>query len=237
MEKVENNVEDIKIDNSEETEQPVEVEATEEIEEIEATEEAETTEEDAEENKEQPEEVEQSTEEVKKSNKILDFLKETAKTLLWACLTAYIIGNLVILNAVIPSGSMLDTIPLKARIIATRYYDEFQSINRGEIIIFKYPDDESMIFIKRVIGLPGDTIEGKDGEIYINGEILEETYIKDKINEDFGPYTVPDGCYFMMGDNRLNSKDSRYWDNKFVTEDEILGKAKLMYYPTFKKLN
>ena len=86
------------------------------------------------------------------------------------------------------------------------------------------------------MGLPGEKIEGVDGMIYINGKPLSEDYIREQINEDFGPYVVPEESWFVMGDNRNNSLDSRYWEDKFVERDEIVGRAEIEYYPEFKKL-
>jgi signal peptidase I len=102
-------------------------------------------------------------------------------------------------------------------------------------VIFKYPDDESQKFIKRIIGLPGDEVVIEDGKIYINGseEPLDEPYLKEEWVRNTGPYdfVVPDGCYLVMGDNRNDSWDARYWENTYVTEDELIGKAEFVYYP------
>ena len=109
---------------------------------------------------------------------------------------------------------------------------------RFDIVIFKYPDDESQLFIKRVIGLPGETVEIKDGKVYIDGSetALDDSFIPEKMQGSFGPYTVPDNCYFMLGDNRNDSKDSRFWKNTFVRFDQIVGKAVVRYYPSIKLL-
>ena len=88
--------------------------------------------------------------------------------------------------------------------------------------------------MKRILALPGETIEGEDGVIYIDGKPLEEPYIKIKFKQDFGPYKVPRNSYFMMGDNRNNSWDSRFWVNKYVEKDEIIGKAEFEYFPEIK---
>ena len=98
------------------------------------------------------------------------------------------------------------------------------------------PDDEKQLFIKRIIGLPGETVEIHDGQIFIDGSKtpLKDVTTKEFMQGSFGPYTVPDNCYFVMGDNRNNSKDSRYWEHTFVTDDEIVGKAFLRYWPLNK---
>ena len=87
--------------------------------------------------------------------------------------------------------------------------------------------------MKRIIGLPGEKVEIKDGLVYINdsSKPLDEPYINDPPNGDFGPYNVPENSYFMLGDNRDESKDARYWDVKYVKKEKIVGKAWLKYYP------
>ena len=150
-----------------------------------------------------------------------------------AVILAFLIDTFVIVNAQIPSGSMENTIMTGDRVFGNRLAYKFSDPKRFDIIIFKYPDDESQLFIKRIIGHPGETVEIHDGNIYINGSDtpLEDVDIKEPMEGSFGPYTVPEGCYFVMGDNRNNSRDSRYWENTFVSEDEILGKAVLRYWP------
>ena len=154
------------------------------------------------------------------------------KTIVLAVLIALFINFVLIVNATVPTGSMENTIMTKDRVVALRMSYLFSDPERGDVVIFKYPDDETMLYVKRVIGLPGDTVEIKDGGVYINGseEPLEEDYIRETTEGDYGPYEVPEGCYFMMGDNRNNSLDSRFWNNKFVEEDKILGKVVCKYY-------
>ena len=117
-------------------------------------------------------------------------------------LTEFIL-NFVIINANIPSGSMENTIMTNDKLIALRTSYWFKDPKRGDIIIFKYPEDEREWYIKRVIALPGETVQVKDGKVYINGSSkpLSEPYIKEEPVEDFGPYTVPKNGYFVMGDN------------------------------------
>ena len=150
-----------------------------------------------------------------------------------AVLIALAIDNFVIVNAQIPSGSMENTIMTGDRVIGNRFAYSFSDPQRFDIIIFRYPDDERQLFIKRIIGLPGETVEIRDGKIYLNGsdEPLEDVQTKGTMVGSFGPYTVPENSYFVMGDNRNDSKDSRYWTNTFVTKDEILGKAIFRYWP------
>lgn len=150
-----------------------------------------------------------------------------------AVLIALAIDNFVIVNAQIPSGSMENTIMTGDRVIGNRFAYSFSDPQRFDIIIFRYPDDESQLFIKRIIGLPGETVEIRDGKIYLNGsdEPLEDVQTKETMVGSFGPYTVQENSYFVMGDNRNDSKDSRYWTNTFVTKDEILGKAIFRYWP------
>lgn len=181
------------------------------------------------------EEKDKSNKVKNKSNEVKTEIIDTLKQFILAILVALILTNFVIANTYIPTGSMNNTVETGARLIANRLAYKFGDIQRGDVVIFYAPDEDGVIFLKRVMALPGETIEGKDGEVYINGKRLEnETYIKEKINSDFGPYEVPSNCYFMMGDNRNDSWDSRFWKNKFVYKDEIIGKAMFEYYPHFK---
>ncbi|HBZ52666.1 MAG TPA: signal peptidase I [Eubacterium sp.] len=157
-------------------------------------------------------------------------------TILLACLCAYIITHFFIINAVVPTGSMDPTIKANDRLIGNRLAYRNSDPQRGDIVIFPFPDNESETFVKRIIGLPGETVEIHDGHVYINGAILDESaYLSVETKGTFGPYIVPFDSYFMLGDNRQNSKDSRAWDNKFVKRDKILAKAWFRYYKGFKK--
>ena len=113
-------------------------------------------------------------------------------------------------------------------------------LRRFDIIIFKYPDDESQLFIKRIIGLPGEKVQIINGKVYINDSetSLDDSFVAEVPRGNFGPYEVPEDGYFVMGDNRNHSRDSRYWKtSNFVTYDEIVGKAVVRYYPSIKLLN
>ena len=155
--------------------------------------------------------------------KIVKELWEYVKLIIIVLVAVFILNHFVIINARIPSPSMENTIMTG-------------DPERYDIVIFEWPDDPEQLFIKRVIGLPGETVEIRDGKVYIDGssEPLRDDFIPEEMEGDFGPYTVPEDCYFMLGDNRNHSKDSRYWVNTYVEKDAILGKAVLRYFPLNK---
>lgn len=166
---------------------------------------------------------------------ILDWIWVVAFALAFSIL----INTVFIVNAVIPTGSMETTIMTKDRIFGNRLAYKKEDPKRGDIVIFKYPDDEKQLFIKRVIGEPGDVVEIVDGMVYINNSsepLDESSYINEEPIGDFGPYEVPEGAFFLMGDNRNHSFDARFWNNTYVYKDKILGKAVMRYYPSIKKL-
>ncbi len=157
-----------------------------------------------------------------------------------ALVAALLINNFILLNAKVPSGSMENTIMTGDRLFGFRLSYMFSDPERGDIVIFKYPDDESVNYIKRVIGLPGETVTITDGKIYINHSDtpLKEDYLKEEwlVKNDGMEFQVPEGYYFMLGDNRNSSKDSRYWTNTYVARDKILAKAIFRYWGGFKLL-
>ena len=103
------------------------------------------------------------------------------------------------------------------------------SIKRGDIIVFKSEELNETV-IKRVIGLPGDHVEITDGLVKVNGEQIDESYVKN--NESYnGIFDVPEGKLLFLGDNRAVSYDARYWENPYIDEDDVQGKAQLRYYP------
>ena len=130
---------------------------------------------------------------------------------------------------------MENTIIPGDRLIGNRLAYLSSGPERGDIIIFYYPDNEEETYVKRVIGLPGDTVRIENAQVFINEEEtpLEEPYLKEEWTVATGPYTfeVPEGCYFVMGDNRNDSWDARYWTNTYVAEEKILGKAIFTYWP------
>ena len=147
-----------------------------------------------------------------------------------------IVNTFFLLNARIPSDSMENTITKGDQLFGNRLAYKDHDPERYDIVIFKYPDDEKQLFIKRVIGLPGETVTIIDGEVYIDDDPtpLDDSFLPEKMEGDFGPYEVPEDCYFMMGDNRNWSNDSRFWQNTYVIRDQILAKALLRYWPLNK---
>ena len=164
------------------------------------------------------------------------------KILAVAVIVAFLFTRFIIVNAQVPSGSMENTILTGDRLIGFRLAYLFHEPERGDIVIFKYPDDETQLFAKRIIALPGETIEVKNGIVYItdkngNKSTARTDFITNCIpTGNFGPYTVPLGSYFVMGDNRNDSWDSRYWDNKTVKKGKIIGKVKFRYFPNPGKI-
>lgn len=169
----------------------------------------------------------------------------------------WVLTNFIIVNARIPSGSMENTIMTGDRLIGTRFSYWFKGPERGDIALFYWPVDPKTIYIKRVIGLPGETVTIKEGKIYINDsrEPLKEDYLKEEwVEENDGmTFKVPEGCYFMLGDNRNNSQDSRYWAEvamdygvakneeeaekyTYVKKSAFIGKAAFRYVGGFKNL-
>lgn len=146
----------------------------------------------------------------------------------------WLVLNFVIINARIPSASMEQTIMTGDRVIGLRFLKNYK---RGDIVVFHDPDQEARYLIKRVIGLPGETVkirQGADGfaDVFVNGQELSESYLSEPMfyTGDF-EITLPEDGYFMMGDNRNHSYDARFWDHKVVYGDDIVGIAKFRYWP------
>jgi len=181
-------------------------------------------------------------------------LKETLDFLLpiiIALIVAMLLKTFIFANAVVPTGSMLNTIHEGDRIIASRIEYTFSDPERYDIIIFKAPDEvakgnEKEYYVKRIIGLPGETITIVNGVVYVTDTDGNTSQARDEFitacepTGNFGPYVVPEDSYFVMGDNRESSIDSRYWvTTNYVDRDLIIGKVKFRYYPfnTFGKLD
>lgn len=202
-----------------------------------------------------------------KKNALISFIQWILITLI-ILLIAYALHEVIFMRADVPTGSMEDTInttvvengrqhATTARIIGNKLSYAFgRKPKRGDIIIFYYPVDTSQIYIKRIIGLPGETVRIMHGKIYIDDDKtpLNETYLKeDWVTENDGyAFSVPANSYLCLGDNRNISLDARYWPDEaikaqiataddamnyaYVPFDYIIAKAQWQYYPKFKKL-
>ena len=188
------------------------------------------------------------------------FKKSTAReyfeSIVIAVILALFIRTWVVQAFKIPTGSMENNLLIGDHLLVNKFmYAPTTSdleralmpigtIRRGDVLVFKYPVEPDRDFIKRVIGLPGETLALKEKKIYINGKPLDEPYVhfleeprrnselaevtSSDVRENYGPVTVPPNQYFMMGDNRDNSADSRYWG--FMPRDYVKGKALLIYW-------
>ena len=173
--------------------------------------------------------------------------REYGEALLVALLLALVIRTFVVQAFKIPSESMLQTLLVGDHLLASKfsygvkvpftnyYVYKGSDPQRGEIIIFEYPNDPSVDYIKRIVGVPGDIIEVRNKQLFRNGEAVKESYIRftqpdriEPVRDNFGPVTVPEGKYFVMGDNRDNSLDSRFCG--FVDRSAIRAKAWRIYW-------
>jgi signal peptidase I len=177
-------------------------------------------------------------------------IRESIEAVIIAVLIALIIRTFVIGNYEIPSGSMKPTLLVGDRILVSKFIYGIKipyfrktiisitNPKRGDVVVFIYPVDRSKDFIKRVVGLAGDTLEIKNKKIFINGKEYNDSYgvYRDSIiyrqttnsRDNFGPVTVPEGSIFVMGDNRDDSFDSRFWG--FVNLQDVEGKAFIIYW-------
>lgn len=144
-----------------------------------------------------------------------------------------VLFHVVLMNLYIPSESMEPLLTKGMRLIATRF--DRTEIRRGDIVVFCDEYDLTYHYIKRVVGMPGETVEIRKGHVYIGGCLFQEDYLK----EDMEPaeeqvFHVPEDAYLMLGDNRNNSFDSREWDSPYVDAVRIEGKARFIYWPINK---
>lgn len=158
-----------------------------------------------------------------------------------ASLIAFVLNRFIIANSRVPSASMENTIMTHDRVIGSRLSYYFTDPERGDIIIFYFPDDitEKTYYVKRIIGMPGETVDIRDGHVYINGSDtpLDEPYIREEMETPVElHYEVPEGCYFMLGDNRNYSADSRFWHNTYVKREKIVAKVLFRYFPSIGKI-
>ncbi|MBQ6910112.1 MAG: signal peptidase I [Synergistaceae bacterium] len=163
--------------------------------------------------------------------------RDTIETIIWAFVLAMIIRAFIVQAFWIPSGSMIPTLEIGDRVLVAKFWNWFAAPSRGSIYVFRYPVDKERDFVKRVIALPGDTVNISNGIVYINGDPLDEPYVKNHDTFTFRrshvfpeiPFTIPEGKYLMLGDNRPNSQDGRFWG--FVSDEDLRGPVFFRYWP------
>lgn len=163
--------------------------------------------------------------------------REAIETIVWAFVLAMIIRTFIVQAFWIPSGSMIPTLEINDRVLVAKFWNLFFPPSRGSMYVFRYPKDRERDFVKRVIAIPGDTVDIKNGVVYVNGNPTEEPYIvhhdrytmRPSLVFPHVPFTVPEGKYFMLGDNRGNSQDSRFWG--FVDISDMRGPVFFRYWP------
>lgn len=160
--------------------------------------------------------------------------KEWLKSILIAIIIALAINNGLVVNATVPTSSMETTIMVGDRVIANRLAYLNEEPARGDIVVFIQDEDNGKPYVKRLIGLPGDTVEIINGTVYIDGTKLEEPYADEEDTRSFGPYEVPSEHYFFLGDNRSVSKDARLWNNPYIEKEKILGKVIFRLFPAIR---
>lgn len=175
-----------------------------------------------------------------KPKKKRSMVREYTEALLIALALALIIRMFVVEAFKIPSGSMIPSLLVGDHLLVSKFTYKFAQPKRGDVIVFKYPDDPSRNFIKRIIAVGGDTVEIRDKIVFVNGIQQTEPYIQHvfqdvlparySARDNFGPLEVPANHYFMLGDNRDSSLDSRFWEHQFVNRRAIVGKALLIYW-------
>jgi signal peptidase I len=179
-------------------------------------------------------------------------IREYFESIVIAVILALFVRTWVVQAFKIPTGSMENNLLIGDHLLVNKFVFgpttgldraimPVRDITRGDIVVFKYPVEPDRDFIKRVIGLPGDTIELRAKKVYVNGQPLDEPYVhflttssegsevtSIDVRERYGPVTVPSGQYFVMGDNRDNSQDSRYWG--YLPRGYVKGKAMMIYW-------
>lgn len=170
--------------------------------------------------------------EPKKRKNLKEEVWEWIKSLVVAFVLAMFIRTFFFQAFKIPSSSMYPTLQIGDHLIANKLVYRFREPERGEIVIFKFPENTQRDFVKRLIGLPGEKVRINDGKIYINGKAVTESRLTSRyyFNDEGMPETdVPSDSYFVLGDNSANSYDSRYWG--FVPRKDLLGEALFIYWP------
>ncbi|WP_438350039.1 signal peptidase I [Paenibacillus sp. FA6] len=160
---------------------------------------------------------------------MMKILKQYLPTIIIAFILSIFIRTYVAEAMKVPTGSMIPTIQINDHLLVEKLM-WMTSLNHGDIIVFQAPAEDKR-YVKRLIGLPGDEVEIKDGELYRNKLLISEPYIQERMNYNFGPVVVPVNEYFFLGDNRNDSFDSHAWDYPFIEKGKLIGKV-LIEIPT-----
>jgi len=171
------------------------------------------------------------------NDRVKQEIREWVESLVIALVLALVIRAFVVQAFKIPTGSMKPTLQAGDRVLVNKFLYKFKEPQRGDIVVFRYPGEDKKDFIKRLIATGGEVVEIKGGDIYIDNKRIEDPFIIRQIRyfnkRPYGssgkPVKVPDGHYYVLGDNSASSKDSRYWG--FVPAKNMIGKAFLMYWP------
>jgi signal peptidase I len=158
-------------------------------------------------------------------------IKDWVISILIAVVLAFFIRYYIVELYMVEGPSMRPTLLNGERLVVNKFIYRFKEPQRGDVLVFRYPKDPSRDFIKRVIAVPGDTIEMKDGRIFLNGQLQNEPFILERTRGSFPLREIPPGHLFVMGDNRNNSEDSRFSDVGFVPYDLVKGKAVVVFWP------
>ena len=171
-------------------------------------------------------------------DRIKEFLKEAGheawgfiKVFVCSAAVTLFVTSYLIMLVIVPTESMEPTVDTGSIMFCSRVSYWKKSPQAGDVVVFRLDDDKTY-YTKRVVGEPGDIVEINGGITYVNGTEYDEPWLAEKADElDFGPFVVPAGKYFCMGDNRNYSYDCRYWDQHYISEEEIYAKAKVVISP------
>ena len=173
----------------------------------------------------------------RKASETIPAWRENLESLIWAVALALIIRTFIMAPFKIPSGSMRMTLIEGDRILVNKFIYRFRPPERGDIIVFRYPEDPKRPFIKRLAAIGGDTVEIRNGKVFVNGEALDglgafgtnRYYNQGSFGQEGQEIHVPPGEYFVLGDNSLSSHDSRFWG--FVPKRLLIGQALCIFWP------
>lgn len=161
------------------------------------------------------------------------FVKEWVVPIIIALVIVLFLNKFIFILVTVPTGSMEDTIMPGDRLYVNELFN-VKDAKRGDILVFRSKELDNKRLVKRLIGLPGETVEIKsDGNVYINGEKIDEPYAVEFKGEE-KTFKVPENCYFFMGDNRPISWDARFWNNPYIQGSEIIGKVIYRFYPFYR---